>query len=161
MKAEYSSGALPSGTSVGSVKDVVITSGTDAANIASALSKIGYANLSINDIQLLDTNGSPITNLSGNVTVKIKIPTGYTNDTLKVYWYDPSTSKLTDMNATAQNGYLVFNTNHFSYYVVAKAANPKTGDTGTMAMTYYELIAIGALITVFLLTKFHKAKVMK
>lgn len=131
----YNTSALPAGVSVGSVKNIVVTSGTDKTSIEKALSNIGYTNLLINDVQLLDVDGKPITSLSGNVTVKIKVPDGAANEALCVFWYNPATGKLTNMNATRQNGYLLFTTNHFSYYVVAKAnastaltENPKTSD---------------------------------
>lgn len=131
----YNTSALPAGVSVGSVKNIVVTSGTDKTSIEKALSNIGYTNLLINDVQLLDVDGKPITSLSGNVTVKIKVPDGAESGALCVFWYNPATGKLTNMNATQQNGYLLFTTNHFSYYVVAKAnattaltENPKTSD---------------------------------
>ncbi len=121
VAVNYNTSALPAGISVGSVKNIVVTSGSDKTSIEKALSNIGYTNLLINDVQLLDIDGKPITSLLGNVTVKIKIPDGAANEGLSVFWYDPATGKLTNMNATQQNGYLFFDTNHFSYYVVAKA----------------------------------------
>jgi len=139
----YNTSVLPTGVSIGSVKNVVVTSGADKASIVKALNNMGYTNLSINDVQLLDKDGNPITNLLGNVTVKIKIPDGAESDVLSVFWYNPATGKLTNMNATKQNGYLVFTTNHFSYYVVAKAnasttaiENPKTSDNSTSPIPY-------------------------
>ncbi|MDV3428563.1 MAG: Ig-like domain-containing protein, partial [Bacillota bacterium] len=152
----YNTSALPTGISVSSVKNIVITSGTDKTSIEKALSNIGYTNLLINDVQLLDLDGSPITSLSGNVTVKIKIPTGAANEDLSVFWYNTATGKLTNMNATKQNGYLLFNTNHFSYYVVAKAAKtssstlPQTGsplDLLTIMLIGMSFLGTGLFLT--------------
>jgi len=131
VNVNYNTSVLPAGASVGSVKNTVITSGADKTSIVNALSNIGYTNLSINDVQLLDMDGKPITSLSGNVTVKIKIPDGAGNEALSVFWYNPATGELTNMNATQQQGNLVFTTNHFSYYVVVKA-NAST-DTSKVA----------------------------
>ena len=125
----FDTSALPAGVSVGSVKNITVTPEADKTSIVNALSNIGYTNLSINDVQLLDTDGNPITQLSGNVTVKIKIPDGAANDALSIFWYNPLTGKLTDMNATKQDGYLVFSTNHFSYYVVATTNAPASGSS--------------------------------
>lgn len=131
----YSTSALPTGVSVGSVKNIVITSGADKTSIVNALNNIGYTSLSINDVQLLDKDGNPITSLLGNVTVKIKIPDGAASEALSVFWYNTATGKLTNMNATKQNGYLYFNTNHFSYYVVAKAAQNSQTSSSTLPKT--------------------------
>ena len=51
--------------------------------------------------------------------IKIPIPEGFDGD-LHVFWYDPSGGNLTDMNAYAVGDYLVFETNHFSYYAVVQ-----------------------------------------
>lgn len=131
----YNTSALPTGVSVGSVKNIVITSGADKTSIVNALNNIGYTSLSINDVQLLDLDGKPITSLSGNVTVKIKIPNGASSEDLSVFWYNTVTGKLTNMNATKQNGYLYFTTNHFSYYVVAKAAQNSKTSSSTLPKT--------------------------
>lgn len=127
----FDTSALPAGVSVGSVKNITVTPDSDKSSIVTALNNIGYTNLLINDVQLLDTNGSPITKLAGSVTVKIKIPDGTANDALSIFWYNPITGKLTDMNATKQDGFLVFTTNHFSYYVVAKTNAPAASSSSS------------------------------
>jgi hypothetical protein len=78
----------------------------------------------------LQVNGQPI-QPTGNVTVKIPIPAGTTDTSkLKVYRVETSGTQ-TDMNATAQGGYMMFTTDHFSWYVVVynftKIIHPSDG----------------------------------
>lgn len=77
------------------------------------------------DIQLLDQNGSPIERFSGTVQVKIPIPEGMSGN-LAVLWYDEEKGTFTDMNARVEDGYLVFETDHFSYYAITR----RLGDAG-------------------------------
>ena len=65
----------------------------------------------------LQVNGQPV-QPSGTVTVKIPVPAGVSdNSKLKVYRFEPNGSQ-TDMGAAVEGGYLVFTTEHFSYYGV-------------------------------------------
>ena len=163
VNVDYNTSALPAGVSVGSVKNNAVTSGEDKTGIENALNGIGFTNLLINEMQLLDTDGNPITSLTGNVTVKIRIPDGAADKALSVFWYNPETGELTDMNAAQQNGFLVFNTNHFSYYVIAKAnasanttsstsvsnENPETSDKNMpMAVYMAGLLSMAVLLAV-------------
>ncbi len=77
------------------------------------------------DLKLLDQGGNTTEPTGGTIKVKIKIPDGMSGD-LHVYWYDSATGTLADMHAAVENGYLVFEANHFSYYAVAQldAAGP-------------------------------------
>jgi LPXTG-motif cell wall-anchored protein len=84
----------------------------------------------VNDLKLLDQNGNPITNFTGKIKVKIPIPAGMSGN-LKVLWYDPATNKVTDMNATQQDGFLVFETDHFSFYSVVQLATTSSSSTGS------------------------------
>jgi hypothetical protein len=71
----------------------------------------------------LQKNGQPIQPM-GNVTVKIPIPTGVTDTSrLKVFRIETNGTQ-TDMNATAQGGYMVFSTNHFSWYAILRTLEP-------------------------------------
>ena len=64
----------------------------------------------------------------GEVTVSIPVPAGKEGDKCKVYYIDSSGNK-TDMNAKHENGYLVFKTDHFSFYSVEEIeATTKKGD---------------------------------
>ena len=85
------------------------------------------------DIKLLDQNGNLISSFTGSVTVRIPIPAGI-HGTPRVYRYEESAKSFTDMNAKEENGYLVFTTTHFSYYIVAG-----TGDSITLDTTSYQM----------------------
>lgn len=92
--------------------------------------------LALYDMKLLDQNGNPVENFTGKIKVKVKIPSGMRGN-LHVLWYNPNSNTLTDMNAVQENGYLVFETTHFSFYAIAQLStissdsmgtNPDTGD---------------------------------
>ena len=78
-------------------------------------------NLILYDLRLFDQNHKAISGFSGTITVRMPIPDGM-NGNLHVYWYDDAKGKVSDMNATQENGYLVFDTTHFSYYALAEFA---------------------------------------
>ena len=81
-------------------------------------------------LELLDQNGQPIT-FTGKITVRIPIPSGMSGD-LHVYWYNDTNGMVTDMNARQENGYLVFETTHFSYYAVAELSAKSSPGSGTI-----------------------------
>lgn len=54
---------------------------------------------------------------NGYVTVKLPIPEGFNAETTVVYYVDDSGNK-TKLESTTENGYIVFETNHFSEYVL-------------------------------------------
>lgn len=83
-------------------------------------------NLIVYDLKLLDQNHKIITGFSGTVTVRIPIPAGMDGD-LHVYWYNDADGTVTDMNAKQENGCLVFDTSHFSYYAAAELTEKATG----------------------------------
>ena len=85
------------------------------------------------NIKLLDQNGNPITSFSGTVTVKVAIPAGI-HGTPHIFRYEESTGTFTDLGATVENGFLVFQTTHFSYYVIAG-----TGDSVMLDTKSYQL----------------------
>lgn len=123
--------SLPDGVTSVSVQVEAAASGSSAfATVQTALGNQGYNTVAVDSIELLDENGQVITGLTGNVTVKIKIPDGATGN-LKVLWYNPVDGSTTDMNAKEEGGYLVFQTNHFSCYVVASAKNTSSATTST------------------------------
>lgn len=80
--------------------------------------KINAEKISAWDITLT-VNGVE-TQPDGEVTVKIPVPAGYNPEKCKIYHIDPATGKLTDMNAVVENGYFVFNTDHFSIYSIVE-----------------------------------------
>ncbi len=60
---------------------------------------------------------------NGTVTVRIPLPEGYDPTRSFVYHIDTETGKVEKMPATYENGYLVFETTHFSYYAVVEECN--------------------------------------
>lgn len=114
----------------------------------------------VQDLKLLDQNGAPITSFTGKIKVKIPVPAGMSGN-LHVYWYNPTTGTVTDMNAVVENGYLVFETDHFSYYAIAQlssasgtGSNPKTGAED---MSVVFITGLAAAVAVLLLAKKRRA----
>lgn len=96
--------------------------GSLTENIRKVFERASFGNadaIALSDLVLFDQNGNRITSFTGTVKIKIPIPEGFDGD-LHVFWYDPSGGNLTDMNAYAVGDYLVFETNHFSYYAVVQ-----------------------------------------
>ena len=53
----------------------------------------------------------------GYVTVRLPLPEGFNAETTVVYYIDDSGNK-TKLDSTTENGYVIFETNHFSEYVL-------------------------------------------
>ena len=75
------------------------------------------------EISLKNESGQ-IVQPSEKVTVKIPVPDGYMGENCKVYYVNEK-GKFTNMNAVCQNGFLIFETGHFSTYLVTET-NIKT-----------------------------------
>ena len=75
------------------------------------------------EISLKNESGQ-IVQPSEKVTVKIPVPDGYIGENCKVYYVNEK-GKFTNMNAVCQNGFLIFETGHFSTYLVTET-NIKT-----------------------------------
>lgn len=56
----------------------------------------------------------------GYIAVSISLPQGYTPSKCKIFYIDTETKEFVDMNATYENGYFTFMTNHFSVYAIAE-----------------------------------------
>lgn len=110
-----------------------------------------FNNLIIFDIGLLNQDGEAITQFNGKIKVKISVPAGMSGN-LHVLWYDDLTGTVTDMNAVLEDGYLVFETDHLSYYAVAQLeesidAVSDSLDQGNKGTSYiYWLIGIFLVI---------------
>lgn len=87
--------------------------------------------LTVYHLELLDQNNNPIKKFVGKITVRIPIPYGMSGD-LHVYWYNVTDGTVTDMNARQENGYVVFETTHFSNYVVAELTAKVFPGSGTI-----------------------------
>jgi uncharacterized protein YjdB len=98
------------------------------------------------NLKLLDQYGNAITSFNGNVTVRIPVPAGL-HGVPHVFRYEESTGTFTDMSAVVENGFLVFSTNHFSYYLVSGVGDSITLDTKTYAMSADGRYQIGVKLT--------------
>ena len=61
---------------------------------------------------------------TGTVKVRIPLPEGFDPARTFVYHVDTETGKVVKMTATYKDGYLEFETDHFSYYAVVEEAKP-------------------------------------
>lgn len=91
-----------------------------AFNILDA--KTGAEHKKIYDIKML-VDGE-VTQPNGKITVKIPLPAGYNPKFSYVYYVNTETGAVEKMNATYEDGYMVFETDHFSYYAII--AEPDT-----------------------------------
>lgn len=98
------------------------------------------------NIKLLDQNGNPITGFSGTVTVRIPVPAGL-HGAPHVFRYEESNGTFTDMSAVVENGFLVFSTEHFSYYTVASVGNSIALDTRSYQMPVKGQYQVGLKLT--------------
>ncbi|HEX3039061.1 MAG TPA: Ig-like domain repeat protein [Caproiciproducens sp.] len=98
------------------------------------------------NIKLLDQNGNPITSFTGSITVKVAIPAGI-HGTPHIFRYEEGTKTFTDLKAVVENGFLVFQTDHFSYYVIAGTGDSITLDTKDYQMPVGGQYQIGVRLT--------------
>ena len=61
---------------------------------------------------------------AGTVKVRIPLPEGFDPARTFIYHVDTETGKVVKMAATYKDGYLEFETDHFSYYAVVEEAKP-------------------------------------
>ena len=116
-------------------------------------------NLVVYDINMLDQDGAFVTDFTGKIKVSIPIPEGMSGN-LHVLWYADSSGEIKDMNATEENGYMVFETTHFSIYAIAQLSAteesvsiPNNGDE--FPIIPLAMIVITALGLAFIRTKKH------
>ena len=55
---------------------------------------------------------------NGKITVRIPLPEGYNSGSSFVYYVNTVTGDIEKMNAEYKDGYMIFETDHFSYYAV-------------------------------------------
>lgn len=151
---------LPSGVTSVSVSSTILPeSGAGSGVYAIVKGLIGSSNLgslsslAVYDLKLLDQNGKPIRNFTGKIKVMLPIPAGMSG-VPRIFWYDTVKGTLTDMNAVQQNGCMVFETTHFSYYAMAvlksvstSAPNPPTGRGNTLIFLL-TLLVVGTAVLV-------------
>ena len=103
---------------------------------------------------------------NGNVKVYLPIPTGFDSSKLKLYYFNEQTNQLVLINGFVDGDFYVFETNHFSYYVLEETKNvvasqkqttnnlPNTGSKSTVSIEIYgSLIVLLILAFVGLKTK--------
>lgn len=137
IQLDLSDVTLPSGITAISIESTIHGDGSSSYIIAENLigQNKNFGNLSglmLYDIKVLDQNGSPLEKFNGKIKVKLPVPSGMSGD-LHVYWYDDATGSVIDMNATQEGGYLVFETNHFSYYAIAVFSKKAPSGSGTIS----------------------------
>lgn len=89
-----------------------------------------YENYKAFDISI-EANGEKV-QPNGKVTVKLPLPEGFDAETTKVYYVDENGNKE-EIESTTENGYIIFETDHFSEYVlVDESTKHEHSYTGTV-----------------------------
>lgn len=144
----FNSALGSSGTSTLSLAQTSTSTATQTAvNAAEASS--GITPISTLDIDLTNVSSSgalvPVHQLSGNITVTIALTDAQIAKIIDVsrarlFYFDPDTNTLTDMNATFDltAKTVSFTTNHFSTYVIANTTSTSTATTpaNNIGVTY-------------------------
>ena len=84
---------------------------------------------------------------NGKIKVKIPLPEGYNPAKTFVYHVNTVTGKLEKMSAVYENGYMVFETDHFSYYAIVEenpTANVKLNVKSSQTVDYKANVTITA-----------------
>ena len=117
------------------------------ADLVNADKKFSGTVIAVYDLELIDQSGQSISGFTGPITVRIPVPDGMSGD-LRVFWFDTDTNTMTDMNARLEDGWLVFETTHFSYYTIVQmtALSPPATVTTTGADAGANILLIAVLI---------------
>ena len=115
---------IPSGAIM--EKEVYASGKTYDTALAAAQSKYNTSNIVVVDLELIDSNGTSIHQLSQSTQVRLDIPSDYviqSGNTVVVYYLEDD-GTLTECPTTyhEENGsrYVLFETNHFSPYVMVE-----------------------------------------
>ena len=124
IKLDTTSDVVPSGTVLKAEK---VTAGNNYNVVVKALGS-DVAKFEMFDISLSNNNTKIQPN--GKVKVSIPVPAGFNTSKIAVYYVAEDGTK-TKIDATVKDGYIVFETDHFSNYVVAEEndTSTKTKDT--------------------------------
>ena len=88
---------------------------------------------------------------NGKVTVKIPVPEAIKDKTIYVYRVEED-GKYTDMNAKVEDGFVVFETDHFSEYLVTSEKHEKSDNspnTGYAGISLALIALAGASVVAF------------
>lgn len=154
FSADLSSATMPTGVTRVSLSATQPMQGGASGSEASRALHLAVSDAKLNvigtpvfyDLKLLDQNGNPLTGFGGRVTVRLPLPAGV-RGTPHVLRYEESTGTFSDMNATLENGFLVFSTDHFSYYAVAGVGDSIMLDTKSFQMPVDGKYQIGVKLT--------------
>ena len=105
---------------------ITVEESFDGSAINIVNTQTGSATTMIFDITM--TVDGKETQPNGKVTVRIPLPEGYNPNRSFVYHVSTETGKAVKMNSRHENGYLVFETDHFSYYAVVDETESGTAD---------------------------------
>ncbi len=73
------------------------------------------------DFNMSNANSDAITNFNGTVTISLPYELGEDEDVDAIYvWYITDDGEIDTFKATYSNGFVTFETNHFSYYTVTR-----------------------------------------
>lgn len=105
--------------------------------------------LAVFDINLKDSEGNNLTKLSSVVTLKIKLEDIFDANKINVFRVD-LTGEKTRLNFVVEDGYIVINTDHFSFYTISqsegfKPVSPSKDGTNKMGLTLIILGVVGLL----------------
>ena len=109
--------------------ELVVTKVEDKNIVEDALANYGQSFI-VNDSVIYDLSlwkAEEKVQPNGNVTVSLPVSESMDGDNCKVFYIDDS-GNATDMNAVYKDGYMVFTTDHFSYYAVVEGKAFITGD---------------------------------
>lgn len=122
---------VPSGAKL-DVKEIKNGEAFESAEHIIKNSSNTFEQYSVYEIDLKSQSDVIISKLNGNVTVSIPLPSGFgKGENVSVFRVEEDGS-LTRLNTKIQDGKCIFETNHFSTYIVAKVTeNAPAADPGT------------------------------
>ncbi|MGN0444712.1 MAG: leucine-rich repeat domain-containing protein [Acutalibacteraceae bacterium] len=100
--------------------DVIVEESSDGTAFDIIDTSVNTSQKLVYDIKMT-LNGEEI-QPNGKVTIRIPLPVGYAPERSFVYHVNTATGKVEKMDARYEDGYLVFETDHFSYYAVLEIA---------------------------------------
>lgn len=165
IKLETTTEVVPSGTTLTAEK---VTKGDNYNTVVKAVEK-DVSKFVLYDISLMNNNTKIQPN--GKVKVSIPVPTGYESNKIVVYRVADNGTK-TKLNASVTDGYVVFETDHFSNYVIAEEKTntpepvkpnndkreldetPKTGEENKIITSSILLVSILSALGLAVVKKF-------
>lgn len=153
--------ALPAGvTEITFAAKKLETASTEYKTAAEVATAAGYSNFVLFDLKLLDQNNKAIETLNGKIKVTLKVE----GDATTILYYNSTTGKVENLGGEVKNGFITFETDHFSYYMQAKTVTtdtgdiPKTSDNTMTAIIIFAAMGVVALGTTIIAIKVKKAK---